>query len=171
MQMNLDTAKIKLAQMGMDDMPVMEFTPRAANVGPDWFARFRELRRKFMSELGSADGVIETLSFMNLSNDEFMNLMMGHALPANLSIRFRVPLVWGGELNTDNMFMCPTFPYSHNLDRFMMAQSDATTVYLPMPERKVYLPTHTTGGGPGGNATEDRLAQISAQLAASRGME
>lgn len=169
--MNMDMAKTKLAQMGMDDMPVIEFTPRAANVGPDWFVRFREMRRKFMSELGSSDGVIETLSFMNLGNDEFMNLMMGNALPENLSIRFRIPLAWGGELSTDNMFMCPTFPYSHNLDWFIISQADAKTIYLPMPERRVYLPTHTTGGGPGGNATEDRLAQISAQLAASRGME
>lgn len=164
-------AKIKLAEMGMDDMPVIEYIPRPASVGPDWFARYRDLRRRFMSELSSADGAIETLSFMNLSNDEFMNLMMGRALPQNMSLRFKIPLAWGGELTTDNMFMCPTFPYSHNLDRLIISQDGATTLYLPMPERKIYLPTHTGGGGAGGNATEDRLAQISAQIAASRGME
>lgn len=169
--MNIDMAKIKLAEMGMDDMPVMEYTPRATSLGPDWFARYRDLRWRFMSELGSAEGVIETLSFMNLSNDEFMNLMMGHALPQNMSLRFRIPLVLGGELTTDNMFMCPTFPYSHNLDRFIISQNGAGTLFLPAPTRRVYIPTHTGGGGAGGNATEDRLAQISAQIAASRGME
>ena len=37
--------------------------------------------------------------------------------------------------------------------------------------KKIYIPAHTAGGGEGGNATEDRLAQMAAQFAASRGME
>ena len=49
-----------------------------------------------------------------------------------------------------------------------MAQTGAHTIWLPNPAKKIYLPAHTTGGGDGGNTTEDRLAQISAQIAADR---
>ena len=48
--------------------------------------------------------------------------------------------------------------YDH-LTRFLIEQNDAKTVYLPNPKKKIYLPTHTGGGGDGGNATSDRLSQ------------
>ena len=51
-----------------------------------------------------------------------------------------------------------------------MSQIGAQTIWLPNPAKKIYLPAHTTGGGDGGNATEDRLAQIGAQIAAERDM-
>ena len=112
----------------------------------------------------------ETLAFMNLTQDEFMNIIMGRDLPQNISIRFRIPLVWGGKLEIDNLFMCWTFPHSYNMDRFIIAQSGAQTIWMPNPTKKIYLPAHTAGGGDGGNATEDRLAQIGAQIAADRDM-
>ena len=46
-----------------------------------------------------------------------------------------------------------------NLDKFIIEQSDARTVYLPNPEKKVYLTTHSGGGGDGGNASSDRLTE------------
>ena len=108
---------------------------------------------------------------MNLPQNEFINLVMGHALPDNLSIRFKIPLLWGGQLTLDNMFMCWTFPHSFNLDRFIMEQNDAKTVYLPNPQKKVYLTTHTGGGGDGGNAATDRLSQSAFNFMADRGNE
>ena len=99
-----------------------------------------------------------------------MNIIMGHALQQNISIRFRIPLAWGGELNINNMFMCWTFPHAYNMDRFIISQSGNKTVWLPNPSKKIYLPAHTAGGGDGGNATEDRLAQMGAQLAGGRDM-
>ena len=56
------------------------------------------------------------------------------------------------------------------MDRFIIAQSGAQTIWMPNPTKKIYLPAHTAGGGDGGNATEDRLAQIGAQIAADRDM-
>ena len=44
-------------------------------------------------------------------------------------------------------------------------------IWLPNPAKKIYVPAHTAGGGDGGNATEDRLSQMAAQIAQSRGME
>ena len=99
------------------------------------------------------------------------DLIMGRRMPENLSVRFRVPLVWGGTLDIDNLFMCMTFPHSHNMDRFIIEQSGNDIIWMPNPAKKVYLPAHMMNGGDGGNATSDRLSQLAAQIAASRGME
>ena len=104
MQLNQGTAEKKIADLGMSDLPLIEFTP------------------------------------------------------------------WGGELDINNMFMCWTFPHAYNMDRFIISQSGNKTVWLPNPSKKIYLPAHTAGGGDGGNATEDRLAQMGAQLAGGRDM-
>lgn len=156
MQLNKNLALDKLSALKMDDMPVMEYTPTHCTLDADWFKKYSALRREFLSSLSDS---LEEIAFMNLSQNDFINLVMGRALPENMSIRFRIPLVWGGELKIDNMFLCLTFPHSHNLDKFIIDQSDARTVFLPNPEKKVYVTTHTGGGGDGGNATSDRLSQ------------
>ena len=67
--------------------------------------------------------------------------------------------------------MCWTFPQSQRLDQFIIEQKNSDTVWLPNPTKKIYIPGKNLSGGDGGNATEDRLSQIAAQIAASRGME
>ena len=168
MQLKKSSAEKRLEDFFMDDLPVMEFDVHESCVSPDWFIKYKSMRREFMKSLTDS---VEDLVFLNLSQDEFLGLVTGRALPANLSIRFRVPLVWGGKLEIENLFMCRTFPHSHNMDRFIIEQAGSNTVWLPNPAKKVYIPAHTAGGGDGGNATEDRLSQLAAQLAANRGME
>ncbi len=148
----------------MDDLPLREFTvpQKPMAVPPDWFTKYKTLRREFMRSLTDS---VDSLAFMNLSQDEFMNLVMGRKMPPNTSLRLRIPLIWGGKLEIDNMFMCKTFPHSHNMDKFIIDQLGATTIWLPAPVKKVYIPAHTASGGDGGAATEDRLAQMAAQLA------
>ena len=117
--------------------------------------------------LSLSDSISE-LSFMNFSQEEFMGLITGRALPENCSLRLRVPIVFGGKLEVANMFMCRAFPFSQNMDRFILEQAGQPGIWLPAPPKKVYVPTNLLGGGDGGNATEDRLAQMSAQLAQGR---
>ena len=69
------------------------------------------------------------------------------------------------------LFLCWTFPISFNLDRFLINQNDATTIFLPNPEKKIYLTSHTGGGGDGGNATSDRLTEAVFSFKNSRGNE
>jgi hypothetical protein len=168
MQLKKSSAEKRLSDFFMDDLPIMEFNVQETNVASDWFVKYKNLRREFMRSLNDS---IEDLVFLNLSQDEFMGLIMGRSMPANLSIRFRIPLIWGGKLEIENMFLCRTFPHSYNMDRFIIEQSGNDTIWLPNPAKKVYVPAHTAGGGDGGNATEDRLSQLAAQLAANRGME
>lgn len=165
MQLNQSMAEKILSDMGMSDMPVIEIRPTPTSLSPDWFKQYKQLCHTFTSYLTDS---VQELAFMNLSQDEFMALLMGHNIPNNISFRLRVPLTWGGKLEVDNMFMCWTFPYSQKLDQFIIMQNDAETIWLPNPAKKIYLPAHTAGGGDGGNATEDRLAQMAAQLADGR---
>jgi hypothetical protein len=166
MQLNASTAEKKINELGIKDMPLIEHTPTRTNVPTDWFSKYKQLCHQFMSELSDS---IEELALMNLPQDDFMELIMGNKIPENLSIRFRIPLVWGGNLSIDNMFMCKTFPHSYNMDRFIIAQSGNDTIWLPNPSRKIYLPASTLGGGDGGNGTEDRLTEtIASQIVADR---
>ena len=165
MQISKETAEKKLAGMNMKDMPLMNITPSLCTVSPDWFKTYKKLCREFMSSLTDS---AQELVFMNIKQDDFMELIMGRKLPENLSIRFRIPLVWGGKLELENLFMCRTFPQSHNLDLFIIDQQGNDNIWLPNPAKKVYVPTHTASGGDGGNATEDRLSQLAAQLANDR---
>lgn len=167
MQFNEFTALERLKSLGMDDMPVMEYSPKRCIIDNDWFKKYSALRRDFVSSLTDS---FDEIAFMNLSQDEFMNLIMGKQMPDNTSLRFRIPLVWGGKIDIDNMFMCLTFPQSHNLDRFIIEQSDAKTVFLPNPAKKIYISTNLATGGTGGNAASDRLSQ-SAFFSAGRGNE
>lgn len=155
MQLNQGTAIDRLVSLGMEDMPVMEYRPQRCIIDKDWFKKYSVLRRQFLESLSDS---VEEIAFMNLSQDELMNIITGRTAPENTSIRFRIPLVWGGKLEIDNMFMCLTFPHSHNMDRFIIEQSDASVVFLPNPAKKIYVSTHLGGGGAGGNAASDRLS-------------
>lgn len=168
MQLTASAAERLIAELGMDDLPLTEIQPKPALISPDWFKHYKELCRTFMMSLTDS---VDTLAMMNLPQDDFMNLIMGRAIPENLSIRFRIPLVWGGKLDVENLFMCKTFPHSYNMDRFIISQAGNSTIWLPDPAKKIYLPAHTLGGGEGGNGTEDRLTeQIASQIAADRDM-
>lgn len=166
MQLNRENAQKRIADLGMDDMPLVMVRPVQVNVAPDWFIKYKYLCRDFMKSLSDS---IEELSFMNLTQDVFVSLLLGQRLPQNTSIRFRVPLMWGGKLEISNLFMCPTFSASHNMDRFIIEQSGNEIIWLPNPAKKIYVSAHTTSGGDGGNATSDRLSQIAAQIVAGHG--
>jgi len=159
------TAEKRLQDLKMPDMPIMSINPHGASVAPDWFQKYKKLCHEFMRSLSDS---VQELALMNLSRDEFMNLLMGREIPGNLSIRFRIPLIWGGKLELDNLFMCATFPQSQNLDRFIIEQSGNDTIWLPNPANKIYLPIHSTISGNGGNAVADRLNQFAATVVASR---
>lgn len=168
MQMNETVAEKRIADLGMDDLPLVQIRPISQPVPSDWFKKYHDLVHEFVQSLTDS---IQELAFMNLHQDDFMDLIMGRRMPENLSVRFRTPLVWGGKLELDNLFMCMTFPHSHNMDRFIIEQSGNDAIWMPNPAKKIYLTAHMMNGGDGGNATSDRLSQIAAQIAASRGME
>ena len=105
MQMNESVAEKRIADLGMDDLPLIQIRPASQPVPSDWFKRYHDLVHEFALSLTDS---IQELAFMNLSQDDFMDLIMARRMPENLSVRFRIPLVWGGKLELDNLFMCMT---------------------------------------------------------------
>ena len=128
----------------------------------DLYTRLQKYKQECRKFTRSLTDSVEELAMMNLSREEFMDLLMGRNIPTNLSIRFRTPLIFGGKISAENMFMCLTFPHSQNMDRFIIEQSGNETLWLPNPARKIYLPIHSTISGMGGNAVADRQSQIAA---------
>jgi hypothetical protein len=163
--MNQTTAGRRLADLMMEDMPTREITARLQPVPADWYTQYVQKRPAFLQSLSDS---IQDLSFMNINQDDFLNIMRGDKLPENVTIHLRVPLQYGGKIENDNMFLCPTYPFAVNIDIFMIEQFGNPTLFIPDPKKRVYIPTRLTGGGEGGNATTDRLSQLSAQLAGGR---
>ena len=168
MQLTREAAEKRIAELRMDDLPLEQIYPKPHMVAPDWFQKYHELVRIFTTTLTDS---IQEIAFMNLPQQDFIDLVMGRRMPDNLSVRFRVPLVWGGKLELDNLFMCMTFPHSHNMDRFIIEQAGNESVWLPNPAKKIYIPANMGNSGDGGNATEDRFSQLAAQISTSHGME
>lgn len=168
MQLSQDAAEKRIAELRMDDLPLEQIYPKPHPVAPDWFQKYHELVRQFTTTLTDS---IQEIAFMGLPQQDFIDLVMGRRMPENLSVRFRVPLVWGGKLEIDNLFMCMTFPHSHNMDRFIIEQAGNDSVWLPNPAKKIYIPANMGNSGDGGNATEDRFSQLAAQISTSHGME
>ena len=96
MQLNEHSALERLAKLGLEDMPVMEYSPVKCSLDTDWFKKYASLRREFLASLTDS---MDEIVFMNLPQNEFIDLVMGRSLPDNVSIRFKIPLLWGGELN------------------------------------------------------------------------
>ena len=86
MQLNASTAEKKISDLGMKDMPLVEYTPKRTSVTSDWFTQYKQLCHQFMSGLSDC---IEELALINMSQEDFMDLIMGHRIPENLSIRFQ----------------------------------------------------------------------------------
>ncbi len=159
MEWTQSNAEKRLQELKVPDMPILAIRPTPVSVDSDWFQKYKQECRKFTRSLTDS---VEELAMMNLSREEFMDLLMGRNIPTNLSIRFRTPLIFGGKISAENMFMCLTFPHSQNMDRFIIEQSGNETLWLPNPARKIYLPIHSTISGMGGNAVADRQSQIAA---------
>ena len=160
--MNKTEAEQRLTALHLGDVPIVEIGAVHRTVPNDWFAMAKLVRRKFISSLDEKD--MEELSFFNLSKDQFMDMMTMKKLPENIALRWRIPIIYGGPLEPNNMFLCHNFPVSKDMDRFITEQTGAHSLWVPNPVKKIYVSAHMLGGGAGGNATSDRLSQIAAQM-------
>ena len=70
MKLSETAAEKIISDMGMGDLPLVEIQPIPSPVAPDWFVRYKHLCHEFMASLTDS---AETLAFMNLTQDEFMN--------------------------------------------------------------------------------------------------
>lgn len=164
MQLNKESAQKKLQEYNIDDMQLMPVSSVQTKLPLDWFIKYKTICHEFMESLSDS---IDDLIFMNLDQNVLISLLYNHILPNELSIRHKIPLLYGGENSVNNLFLYKTFPISYKLDCFILEQANNDIIWIPSPAKKVYTPVHIATGGPGGNATTDILTQIAAQISSS----
>jgi len=162
---SIHEAEAILDSMGITGMPLSMCPARPSQLPSDWFQKFSEMRKKFMKSL---DDSIAEIAMINLSQDDFMDLLRGRRIPENLTVRLRRPLVFGGAIEASNMFLTPLFVTGINLDIFMTEQMGQSEIYYPDPAKKVFVAGAGPMAGAGGNAAADRLAQGFAAMAQGR---
>ncbi len=172
----------KLKDFGMDDLPVQHVSFRPVTLDSDWYVKFKKIRREFLQSLSDS---VEELMLMNLSMPMLMGLLQNMELPENLSIKFKRPLMYGGEISVDNMYLVAMHPYGQLLDRFLIDQAMdymakmgktptagydyAPELFVPNPAKKVYVPTlRSMNNGAGGNTTSDRMSEIASAIVAQQ---
>jgi len=158
-------AKARLKRLLMDDLPLGDCAVAPVRLSPGWFREFQAARRDFLASLSDS---IPELALINLSREDFMDLLMAKRIPENLSVKFRRPIVYGGSISPENMFLMLSFPYGSNLDIFMAEQAGQGKIWYPNPEKKIYISVNMLSGGEGGNATSDRLSQAFAAQVGGR---
>jgi hypothetical protein len=162
---NINEAEARLENFGISGMRLSACFAHPSQLPADWFQKFLEMRKKFMKSL---DDSIAELAIINLSQEDFMDLLRARRIPENLTVRFRRPLVFGGAIEAENMFLTPLFMTGINLDVFMTEQMGQSEIYYPDPAKKVFVTSAGPMAGAGGNATADRLAQGFAMMGQGR---
>ncbi|MDR2770103.1 MAG: hypothetical protein LBB08_01485 [Rickettsiales bacterium] len=153
---SISGAQRRLAELLMDDMPLSECEAASTPLPPDWFMRFRAARAEFLKSLGDS---MDELVMISLGREDFMSLLSARCIPENLAVRFRRPILYGGRIEPDNMFLITGFPYGFNLNLFMAEQIGSDKIFYPDPAKKVYVSSNILSGSDGGNATANRLEQ------------
>lgn len=149
-------AEVRLAQLLMEDLPLDECKAVVSALPDNWFSKFRDARHSFLESLGNS---VQELALINLSQGDFMRLLSAISIPENLCVKFRKPIIYGGDISPENMFLMVGFPYGFNLNVFMAEQLGQREIWYPNPTKNVYVSVNMLSGGDGGNVTSDRLAQ------------
>ena len=149
MKMTKEFAEKRLSFLFMEDMPIVEHKVVISKLSPDWFKNYTITRNNFLKSIMNS---IEDLFWLNLNEKSIMDLFKGK-IPNNVSLRFRIPIIYGGEISVENIFLCKTFPHSYNIDKFLSEQIGQENIWLPNPKKNIYVPVHTSGTSGGGNGT------------------
>jgi hypothetical protein len=157
MKSQADAERI-LASMGLSDLPVADVDARPRPLPRDWFAAYRAARRALLTNI--IQDYRDELMMMDLPMDDIMAMLKGERIPANVSVKFRVPPIFGGAISPDNMFVCRAASEGRAIDVFIAAQAGAEKFFYPNPKKPIYLTSMSSMNSPGGNATSDRMSDV-----------
>lgn len=150
MKMTKEFAEKRLSFLFMEDMPIIEHKTVITKLSSDWFSNYKKVRSNFLKKITNS---LDELFWLNLSEKSIMDLLTKEKIPNNISLRFRIPIIYGGEISVENMFLCKTFPHSYNIDKFLSEQIGQENIWLPNPKKDIYAPIHTSATSGGGNGT------------------
>lgn len=148
--MNLTDAKQLLKKLNIYNVDVQKWIVKKINLDKNWYKAYTKIKTEFLFSLSDS---IELLYYMNLSQEEIFETIMGKKIPNGISIKFKIPLFLGGELNVNNLYLCRTFPFSFNIDLFIMEQMENKEIFIPCINKKIYDPLSSSNIG-GGTSNE-----------------
>jgi hypothetical protein len=157
---SLNDAEKRLKALGLDDMPLVSVAAIPRPLPAGWFAEFRGARRDLLTQ--NVKEFKEELFMMDIPIEDIMAMFRGEKIPPNVSVKFKVPPIYGGPISTDNLFICRTASEGRLLDIFIAEQAGASELFCPNPTKSVYVASMASMNSPGGNATSDRLADVQA---------
>ena len=114
----------------------------------------KDLTNQYINDLRSADISEESIFYMSKG-----------MLPTNWTIHLKYPLLYGGELNLDNLILIPCHPFHELIHKYINQQILSSAgvghpqqLYIPVPPGKVYIPNGEMTGS-GGKKKSDRSTQ------------
>ncbi|MCL2629174.1 MAG: hypothetical protein FWD33_00540 [Alphaproteobacteria bacterium] len=154
----LKDAERRQGDLGLDDLPLVEVAAAVRPLPKGWFEEFRRERRRLLTELVRKDK--EELMMMGLPIDDIVAMLGGKKIPAGVSVKFRVPPIYGGDISAENMFICRAASEGRAIDIFIAGQAGAENFFAPNPSKSVYVTSMKSMNSPGGNSTSDRMSDV-----------
>ncbi|MDR2685881.1 MAG: hypothetical protein LBB23_03875 [Rickettsiales bacterium] len=158
---NIAEASRRLAALGISDLALGEVAAQPQPLPRDWFAAFRAARRELLTNRIKKNQ--EELFMIGLNPAEITDIYKGIRIPVGVSVKFRIPPIYGGEISPENMFVCRSVPEGRAIDIFIAEQAGAGVFFYPNPAKNVYMTSMGSLNSPGGNATSDRLSDVQAE--------
>lgn len=199
--LDISAWKFRIEQLGLPDVPLKTIRKKDPICDRDeFYTIFKNIFPKFV--IYAAHKEWEGLIKVGLQQNQIDNMKSGIA-PENYTMILRVPYEYGGDFDFDNLIFIQTRPFSemfYDFTREQLVDFDKKMrkkkknknlgdtyknglikyyppkLFIPNPEGLVYKPAFNGSlGGPGGNATSDRLtAEGAAEFLSNmndRGME
>ena len=114
----------------------------------------KDLVAQYVNDLRSADISEESIFYMSKG-----------ILPTNWTVHLKYPLLYGGNLDMDNLVLIPIHPFHELIHKYINQQiltsagvGHPQTLYIPVPLGKIYIPNGEMTGS-GGKKKSDRSTQ------------
>jgi hypothetical protein len=114
----------------------------------------KDLVDQYLNDLRSADISEESIFYMSKG-----------ILPTNWTVHLKYPLLYGGNLDMDNLVLIPIHPFHELIHKYINQQiltsagvGHPQKLYIPVPLGKVYIPNGEMTGS-GGKKKSDRSTQ------------
>ncbi|MDR0319156.1 MAG: hypothetical protein LBH81_00230 [Rickettsiales bacterium] len=153
-------AERKLTEMGLGDLPVAEVRAIPRPLPAGWFAAYRDARRELLTR--TVQNNKDELFMMDIPVEFIMAMLRGERIPLNVSVKFKIPPIYGGSISAGNMFVCRAASEGRLIDSFIASQAGADLFFCPNPAKSVYITSMASMNSPGGNATSDRMSEVQA---------
>ena len=128
----------------------------------EFHQKLESLKLVFLKDL--VDQYLNDLRSADISEESIFYMSKG-ILPTNWTVHLKYPLLYGGNLDMDNLVLIPIHPFHELIHKYINQQiltsagvGHPQKLYIPVPLGKVYIPNGEMTGS-GGKKKSDRSTQ------------